>query len=378
MEIVETTTETTTLGTDKRELIVWLEPTGACNIRCRHCYHADTKYDSAKMKEETLRAFLDSVAPNFNKVRIIWHGGEPLLMGVEFFERAYDIFAEYAEKYGVEFDFGVQTNGTLLNERFVELFKRTNTTVSVSYDGQYNDVLRQETKKTKEAVNLLKASSAKVCCLSTASRQSIDHLVEVYEEFKKLGVGIKFNPVFESGAAACHKEYVLTKEEWTDGFLRLFDYWFFDENCNICFASCESVLERFIGPCKIGCPSACLFRYIAIDAYGNLYPCGRMISPEYLLCNVAEIADVRQAYLAKNYLKLKDDSIKRIASCKGCKWFSKCRGGCNATARISGDVGEKNEFDCYFSHKVYEHIEKLLKGADLEKVNPYAREILKK
>ena len=166
------------------QIVVLLEPTAACNIRCRHCYHADTKYDSQKMTEEILSSFLDALSPHYKRVRIIWHGGEPLLMGLEFYEKAYTLFEENSKKYGTKFDFSIQTNGTLINKEYAELFKKTATTVSISYDGAYNKVLRQETEKTEKAIELLQFYGTKVVCLSTISTQSVARLTELYDFFK--------------------------------------------------------------------------------------------------------------------------------------------------------------------------------------------------
>lgn len=359
-------------------ITIFLEPTADCNLRCRHCYHADTGYDIKRASEETIVSLVDKLSLGYDRLRIVWHGGEPLLMGLDFFKKTYEIFEENSKKHKRVFEFDVQTNGTLIDEEFAEFFKKTNTTVSVSYDGPYNEVLRQQTELTEESIKLLKLFEVKLVCISTISSQSIAHIVDIYEFFKEQQLDVKFNPVFASGEAKRHQEYVVSKEAWAEAFIRLLDYWLLDKDCNIRTVSCESILRRFIDAdrSQIGCPtSACILQYLALDAYGNLYPCARLTGEDFLLCNIKDIVDVRQAYLMPNYLKLKEQVIERVSFCKKCKWFSRCRGGCSATANIEGKIENANEFDCYFSNKIFTYLEKRLKETK-EIKNPRALKIL--
>lgn len=359
-------------------LIVLLEPTADCNIRCRHCYHADTKYDFYKMPLETLEKFIKRCVPNYKFLKIIWHGGEPLLMGHKFFYEAYNIFAKYSEKYGTLIKFNVQTNGTLLDDKFIDFFISSNTAISISYDGPFNSILRQETEKTECAIKKLKDRGQKVFCLSTLSSKSINHLIDLYNFFKKENINIKFNPLFPDGAALCNREFIISKENWSKSFLELFENWFFDTECNIAVASCQELLKRSIST-NLGCPGACLYQYIAVDGYGALYPCGRLIDSDFNICNINDIDDIRQTFLKDSYCKLVEKNQRRISKCINCKFLPRCQGGCNSTAQLGNGIDKHNEFDCYFNQKAFAHIDNLLNSnLDYTKINPYAIEILQK
>ena len=358
-------------------ITVLLEPTAACNLRCVHCYHAKTKYDDKKMDIKILSEFLEKCAPHYKAIKIIWHGGEPLLVGYDFFCKAYALFEKYAQKYNTKFCFGIQTNGTLLTQEYVDLFLSTNTQICISYDGQFNDILRQETKRTEEWIDLLQAQNVRLRCLSTISAASVKSLIEIYEYFKKKELSVKFNPIYMDGAAAFHKNLALRKEEWAENFIKLFDYWFYDRECNINMASCWDILDKFLGRLPQGCLSGrCMFRYLAIDAYGNIYPCGRAICDELLLGNISNYTDIREAFLSNTYEKILSENALRVNNCLNCKWVQKCHGGCNISSYINGSIAKINNFDCYFTRRVFEHIEKLLNEADLSIVNPYVIEII--
>lgn len=359
-------------------LTILLEPTGACNLRCKHCYHAKTEFDTNKMTEKTLNRFLTITSPFYQNVKIIWHGGEPLLMGYDFYAYAYKAFREFTDNYGTKFNFSVQTNGTLLDEKFVELFEKTNTAISISYDGKYNNALREETEKVESAIDYLKVQNIKFSCLSVISHANIKYLVEMYEEFKEKNIPVKFNPIIPDGAAKENKNYLITKEEWTSCFSEFFKYWFFDDKCNIYLETCCGILAKYLG-FQGGCLSGtCLFHYLAVDSYGNLYPCGRLVDKNFLLTNIFDIEDIRQSYLSEKYSEILNSNTLRANNCKMCKWFSKCHSGCNASAILSGELKKPFEFDCYFIRQIFITIENVLENYDISKINPYAREILQR
>ena len=364
----------------QNKLTVLIEPTAACNLRCLHCYHAKSKYDDKIMDLDVLSDFLHKCAPHYEYVYVTWHGGEPLIAGHEFFVEAYKLFEQYGKKYGTKFAFSIQTNGTLLTQEFIDLFVQTNTRINISYDGKFNNVLRQETEKTESVIDRLKSQDIEFHCISTISTASVQDMVEIYEYFNVQKINAKFNPIFPDGAACAHNEFVLSKEEWTENFIQLFDHWLFDEGCNIKFNSCIHLLDQYFEE-STGClTKTCLFKYLVIDAYGNLYPCGRTICDELLLGNISEITDIRQVFLSSVYKNILDCNSERGKKCSRCKWFSKCHSGCNASAYINGDMSKVNEFDCYFTRHVFEHIEKMLDNINenWDKLNPKAKKILER
>ncbi|MCH5159309.1 MAG: radical SAM protein [Clostridiales bacterium] len=360
-----------------KDILVLLEPTNACNLRCLHCYHADTGYDTKIMEIGTLERFLSILAPNYSTIKIIWHGGEPLLAGFEFFEKAYKMFDTFSNKFDCKFRFNLQTNGTLLTDEFIVLFQANKTSISISYDGPYNSYMRQQTEKVEKVIAKLQEQGVPFSCLATVSSKSINHLLDMYECFKQRNIPVKFNHIFPDGAAKQHEDFSLSKEEWTNNFIELFNYWLYDKKCNIRVASCVDLLHQYFGV-KSGCLNhGCLFRYIAIDAYGDIYPCGRLIKDGFKLANVFEISDVREAFLSKPFLNILKDNEIRITSCKKCKWITKCNSGCNASCLLDGSLQRKSSFECYVTNMVYDNIEVRLSEIDLCNINPYAQKIIK-
>lgn len=357
-------------------LTILLEPTAECNLRCRHCYHAKTNYIPKKMTSETLVQLLQCVSEYYNDIKIIWHGGEPLLMGYDFFREAYDLFEKYSTTNHIRFKFGIQTNGTLLDDKFIKLFRSTNTHISLSFDGKYNSFLRQKTSDVERIINVLRDKESNFTCVSTISAANVGHMKEMYEYFKELYVSVKFNPIYPDGAATGNRDFLISKEEWTSSFIDLFEYWLYDPDCNINLISCADILRKYMRE-YCGCVGgACLFRYLAIDAFGDLYPCGRLVCKDFRLVNINFLKDIREAFLSERYKMLSDRSIERIDKCKNCEWFSRCHSGCNASANLGSGLETPAVFDCYFTKHIFERIHQLIPTLNMQKLNPYAHKII--
>ena len=77
---------------NKNDLIsIIVKPTNACNLRCKHCYHAGTGYDNEQMSDKMLEKLISSSVPHFSGIHYIWHGGEPLSMPLTFYKRALEL-----------------------------------------------------------------------------------------------------------------------------------------------------------------------------------------------------------------------------------------------------------------------------------------------
>ena len=96
-------------------------PTDACNMACIYCYHEPHFFDIEKISYKTLDHIMRISIPYYKKINFIWHGGEPLLMGIDFYKKA----VELENKYNINDSLitnSIQTNLTFLNEDFADFF----------------------------------------------------------------------------------------------------------------------------------------------------------------------------------------------------------------------------------------------------------------
>lgn len=82
-----------------KRITIILKPTSECNFRCSYCYHADTNYERGRMSLELFEEIIQKSVSYYNDIVLIFHGGEPLLMGYDFFVKALEIIKKYTTKY---------------------------------------------------------------------------------------------------------------------------------------------------------------------------------------------------------------------------------------------------------------------------------------
>ncbi|MEJ2559385.1 MAG: radical SAM protein [Anaerolineae bacterium] len=170
------------------------KPTGAiCNLDCAYCFFLDKEllYPGShfRMRDEVLEQYIRQLieAHQTNHVNIAWQGGEPTIMGLDFYRKAMDL----AEKYrrpGMTFLNTMQTNGTLLDDEWGEFFKEHNFLIGISIDGprERHDFYRVDTggtptvDKVMRGLRLLQKHGVEYNILTTVNRVNADYPLEVY------------------------------------------------------------------------------------------------------------------------------------------------------------------------------------------------------
>lgn len=125
--------------------MIVVQPSSFCNINCRYCY-VPNRQNKAKMEEGTIKKLAHRIneSPLIDtEVEILWHAGEPLAVGIAYFENALNILSENCEK---KLHHTIQTNGLLVNDKWIALFKKHNFGVGISIDGP--EFLHDECRKT--------------------------------------------------------------------------------------------------------------------------------------------------------------------------------------------------------------------------------------
>ncbi len=359
----------------KKSISLIIKPTDACNLRCKHCYAAETGYTQERMSLDVLRKTFDLFSKDFDEIHIIWHGGEPLLMGVEFFKNVLKIQKEYKNK---KFINKMQSNVTLLTEEWLNILIENEIKLGISFDGQFNDVLRTGTSKVLRAINLMKSKNYEFGSICVVCSETVDKLIDIYEFFKCIGVSYKINPIFNSGEAKNNPLLGLSTDQYADRFLEFFEYWLSDTNCNIYVDYPLTYVSQFLGNKEILCTStSCLTKWFGICANGDIYPCGRAYPEEYNIGNIQDFLTINDILLSDKYQNLLAGAIKRRETCmNNCPLFSRCRGGCNNDAILAGDITMSGFQECIIFKKIIPAIEDILKRkfnenlGEAQKLNP--------
>ena len=357
---------------------IMLKPAGSlCNLDCNYCYYLD-KADiyggreprmTEEMLEEVVREYI--AANDVPEVTFNWHGGEPLVLGIDFYKKAIEFEQKYAG--GKIIHNTIQTNGTLLNREWTSLFRKHNFLVGISIDGpqDIHDRYRKDKgrnpsfDKVIRGIGLLYSAGVEFNTMSTVNKASEGRGLEVYQFLKSIGSHyMQFMPVLE------HVKYPLDKNgkpvkgarpfivdphesgaqiaPWSVsdvGFGKfmcdIFDYWVRNDVGRYYVNQFDATLANWYGVQ----PGTCVYAETCggnsvIEHNGDLYPCDHFVYPKYLLGNITEksISDMMSSDLQVKFGIDKRNSLP--SKCRRCEWLFTCHGECPKHRFNSTEAGE--------------------------------------
>ena len=196
---------------NKNDLIsIIVKPTNACNLRCKHCYHAGTGYDNEQMSDKILEKLISSSVPHFSGIHYIWHGGEPLSMPLTFYKRALELEQKYKHNPNQNIKNSMQSNGTYVTEDVAKFIADNNILIGFSFEGPYNDFLRSHTNMTLKGYENLKKYNIIPGTIAVVGKHNINNLIDVYEYFRNKNQPLKLNTIFASGSAKENEDILST------------------------------------------------------------------------------------------------------------------------------------------------------------------------
>ena len=201
-----------------RPLYVMLKPVGSqCNLACDYCYYLEKQKlcqqpaglaMSDTLLEDFVRQYIE--AQTLPQVLFTWHGGEPLLKPLSFYERALELQQKYAR--GRHIDNCLQTNGTLLNDEWCRFLADNHFLVGISIDGPQalHDAYRQTRRggaswhDVMRGIGLLQRHGVEWNAMATVNAANVEYPVEFYEFFRQIGCEfLQFTPVVEPDKPDC-------------------------------------------------------------------------------------------------------------------------------------------------------------------------------
>ncbi len=340
-----------------------LKPRGPiCNLDCEYCYYLskerlfpDSKFRMpVTLLEEYTRQLIE--AQPGPEVTFAWQGGEPTLIGLQFFQQAIAYQQQYARP-GMHIDNTLQTNGTLLDDAWCAFFKEHDFLIGVSLDGPraIHDAYRVDKggrptfDRVMAGIALLKKHSVAFNILTTVHAANSDHGLEVYR-FLRDEVQtqfIQFIPIVErTGADAASGEVLVTHRSVTgEGYGRflvdVFDEWARRDVGNVFVQIFDVALAAWSGHR----PGLCIFEKtcgsaLAMEHTGDLYSCDHFVEPEYHLGNILEVpmATLAQSEAQRAFGLAKRDALPHM--CRACDVRFVCNGGCPKNRLLHTPDGE--------------------------------------
>ncbi len=307
------------------------------------------------MKDETLKSltkqYINAQPQGAAEVNFAWQGGEPTLMGVEFFRRAIRYQRQFSRS-GLVVSNSLQTNGTLLNSRWGEFLKDEGFLVGISVDGpmKLHDRLRK-TKSGEGSFDLVKKGIAVLHqyrvehnFLCTLNRCNADQPAKVYKALKSLGAEhIQFIPVVEHDLFNTQKHHYRPKHNVQISGLSVeaiqygrflnavFDMWYEQDIGRVFVHNFERVLGKILGDASSVCTQApTCGRNLAIEHDGSIFSCDHFVYPQYMQ---GRLQDTPLVDIVDNPNQLKFGQAKTDALCENCKecpFLEFCHGDCLA------------------------------------------------
>ncbi len=330
---------------------VMAKPRGAiCNLDCAYCFYLPKedlyRGSSFRMSDETLESYTRQYIQNQRvpEVNFAWQGGEPTLMGLDFFRKAVAYQQKYARP-GQRIENALQTNGTLLDDEWCKFFAENRFLIGISLDGprEAHDLYRKDKggaptfDRVLRAVKLLKNHKVDFNILTCVSASNVERPLDVYH-FLRDEIGaeyIQFIPIverenatgFQEGTALTSRS--ITGEQYGRFLISIFDEWVRRDVGKVFVQMFDTALGRWLGA-----PGGlCVFQEtcglaLAMEHNGDVYSCDHFVEPRHRLGNLLEtpLTELVGSEQQKQFGIDKRKSLPHY--CRECPVLFACNGGC--------------------------------------------------
>ncbi len=369
-------------------MYVMAKPAGArCNLRCDYCYYLEKSAltggvgDCGDMDDALLEKFIREyvAAQTTPEVLFLWHGGEPMLRGLEFYRKVLRLQKRYA--CGRAVDNSIQTNGTLIDEDWCRFFKDNGFLVGVSIDGPeaVHDRFRRNRagaptfRRVMRGIELLDRYGVQWNAMATVNAANVTAPEEFYDFFKGIGCRyLQFTPVVErimtlpdGGsrlAAPSDREGVMSPdsispEQWGSFLCGVFDRWWPGDVGRQFVQIFDATLANWAGRPPGVCVLARECGHAGVlEHNGDLYSCDHFVFPEYRLGNIADKTLVEMMYgpVQQRFGTAKFTSLPR--RCRECRFLFACNGECPKNRFAVTEDGEPGlNYLCAGYRRFFEH-----------------------
>ena len=387
------------------------KPTGAtCNLDCEYCFFLSKEmlYPGSRfrMADELLETYIREViaAQRVPYVSIAWQGGEPTMMGASFFRRSIELVEKH-RRPGMQVEYTIQTNGTLIDDELAELFREHHFLVGISIDGPaaMHDTYRVDKggRPTHERVlrglETLQRHGVEYNTMTTLHHANADHPLEVYRFLRddcssrfmqfipmierlpapridvplaELGLtpgrrldapwrSWRDRPLYrQQGALVTDRS--ITPEQYGSFLIGVFDEWVKRDIGEVFVQMFDVTLANWAGePPTLCIHSETCGTALALEHNGDLYSCDHFVEEDYRLGNITEtpMAELVASEQQRRFGQAKRDTLP--AYCRGCDVLRACHGGCPKDRFIETPDGEPGlNYLCAGYQAFFRHVDR--------------------
>ena len=350
---------------------------GMCDLRCRYCFYHDLTEKRAissygLMKPETLEQVIKKALDYAeDECTIAYQGGEPTLIGLDFFRRSILFQNKYNDK-GIKIHNAIQTNGYQLDDERAEFLSEIHFLVGISLDGtsKTHDAFRLDSQgkdtfsRVMKTIRILQQHHVEFNILTVVHAYTAKQIREIYRFYKSKGLQyLQFIPCLDPLGEEPGKEiYSLTPKRYGEFLCKLFDLWYEDiiKGEEVHIRQFENYVEMLMGypPESCGMSGICSFQHV-VEADGEVYPCDFYVTDGYQLGNLTECSfeDIQKRRKEIGFI---EESMIVDEKCQKCNYFAICRGGCKRYREPRKDGKLRLNYFCEAYQMFFSHTESSL------------------
>ena len=328
-----------------KQISLLIKPASSlCNMRCAYCFYEDVSANRecasmGIMDRQTTRALIDrTMCLDVNQINYCFQGGEPTVAGIDYFKD----FIDYVDRVntGKKITYAIQTNATLLDDAWIELFSKHDFLVGVSLDGflENHNRLRKDAagkgtfKIIMSHIKKMKKAGIHFNILTVLSHQLSKKPEQLFEFYQKNDLNyiqlIPCLPTLEGNARM--DQYALTPHDFADFYCTFFDLWYqaYMKGHYMSVTLFDNLIPMYLNvlPSQCGMLGQCHMQLV-VEANGNVYPCDFYVLDDYCCGNINtdSLQEIMKHEAAKRFLKEKRVLCK---ACDDCPFYHMCYGNC--------------------------------------------------
>ena len=347
-----------------RAFHVTAKPTGSrCNLNCDYCFFLKKNYlypkSDFRMSDEIMESYINQTLEVHQApvITIAWQGGEPTLMGIDFFKRSMELIKKRSRP-GVHVEKTLQTNGVLIDEEWCQFLHENNFLVGLSIDGPKN--LHDEYRKDKKgnsvfdqvvnAARLMQKYNVDFNILCTVNAKNSQYPLEVYRFFRDVlkTPYIQFIPIVErenkfGNQEGCEiTERSVQSKQYGRFLIEIFDEWVKNDVGSVFVQLFDGILASYVR----GYSSLCILsprcgEGVALEHNGDLYSCDHFVEPNYFLGNITKNS-MLELVSSKKQREFGNAKWKQLPQyCQKCEFLFTCFGECPKNRVLKTPNGEE-------------------------------------
>jgi len=368
-----------------------------CNLDCTYCYYLEKeklfpKGENFKMTPEVMETYIQQYIASQNTLEVTfsWQGGEPTLLGLEYFKKIVELQRRHSG--GRKINNTLQTNGTLLDDAWCAFFQENSFLIGLSIDGprKLHDTYRLDKgqkptfDRVMDGINLLKKHRVEFNTLTVVSASNAKHPLEVYEFLREVGSGyIQFIPLVERlpGESAVVNgldfaeppesgqlpspvtRWSVPSELYGDFLIAIFNEWVSRDVGKVFVQMFDVSLGIWSGHG----PGLCLFlencgEALAVEHNGDLYSCDHFVYPKYHLGNIMNdsLGAMVNSDQQRSFGQAKSETLPKY--CRECDVRFACHGECPKHRFLTTPDGEEGlNYLCTGYKKYFHHVDPYMK-----------------